>query len=85
MESWLSTGKQHFNAGGVVPACTWGAWALRIKKGRGYARSFQNRPKGMVDVRSYLTTCLWTVLSVEGYLRGAWNQIKHALSESCSG
>ena len=59
--------------------------ALSIAKGRGCALSVQNRPKGMVDARSSLTTCLWTVLSAEGYLRGVRNWIKHALSESCSG
>ena len=68
-----------------MPACTRGAWALSIVKGHGCAGSVQNRPKGMVDARSSLTTCLWIVLSVEGYLRGAWNRIKHALSESYSG
>ena len=84
MESWLSAGKQHFNAGGVVPACTRGAWALSIAKGRGCAWSIYNRPKGMVDMRSSVITYLWTVLSVEGYLMGARNWIKHALSELCS-
>ena len=70
---------------GVVPACTWGAWALSIAKGRGCARSVWNRPKGMVNTRSSLITCLWIVLSVEGYLRGVQKRIRHALSEPCRG
>ena len=53
-----------------MPECTWGVWALSIAKGCGCAQSVQNRPKGMVNTRSSLITCLWTVLSVEGYLRG---------------
>ena len=68
-----------------MPTCTRSAWVLSIVKGCGYAWSVQNRPKGMVDAKSSLTTCLWTVLSVERYLRGVQNRIKHALSKSCSG
>ena len=51
-------GKQNFDTGGVVPMCTRGAWVLSVVKGHGCARSVQNRPKGMVDVRSSLITCL---------------------------
>ena len=67
-----------------MPTCTQNAWALSIAKGCECAWSVQNRPNKMVDVRSSLTTCLWTVFSAEGYLRGVRNRIKHALSESCS-
>ena len=70
MERCSSAGKQHFDAGGVVPMCTWGAWVLSIGKGHGCAQSVQNRPKGMVNVGSSLITCLWKVLSAEGYLGG---------------
>ena len=65
--------------------CTRGAWVLSVTKGRGCAQSVQNRPKGMVNMRSSFIICLWTVLSAQGYLRGVRNQIKHALSESLSG
>ena len=67
-----------------MPACNWGAWALSVVKGRGCAWSVRNRPKGMVDARSSLITCLWRVLSAEVYLRGILKWIKHALSEPCS-